>query len=124
MHVDRHDIAVLTGTAGTATTYSDITVAGRILGITIVLATSGQVVATGVITVKTHTTNQTVWTKTATGSRTVYPRAHTHTATGAVFATAAGQPVPQHFIAANEFLKVVVAGGGSARAATVRVFTD
>ena len=124
MHVDRHDIAVLTGTGSTATAYSVAAVSGRILGINIVLPTSGQVVSTGVITVKTNTTNQTVWTKTATGTRTVYPRAPTHTAAGAVFATAAGNPVPQHFIAANELLKVTVAGGGVAKAATIRVFTD
>lgn len=121
MHVDRYDLAILTGTGATATTVSASPARGRILAVTILLPTSGQVVSTGVITVKSVTTNQTFWTKTATGSRTVYPRAPTHTAAGAVFATSGGNPVPSYFTVANEHLKVTVAGGGVAKSATVRV---
>jgi hypothetical protein len=121
--LERHDIAILTGTGATATSYSGIA-NGSVMQIQILLPTSGQVVSTGVITVKGAVTNQTIWTKTATGSRTVAPRQPTLTAAGATFATAAGQPVASPFFVANEKIKVTVAGGGVAKTATIRIITS
>lgn len=120
----RHDITVTTATNGTATGTSTCEAWGRVLQIQIALPTSGQIVSTGVITVKGAVSNETIWTKTATGSRVVCPRKSTLTSAGAVFATAAGNPVPSYFHVANEKIKVVVAGGGVTKTGTVRVITD
>lgn len=123
----RTDIALTTTTAGTLTTYSVVPLAGRVHQIAIALATTNGITATATITISGETTGDTIWTKTATGTRVVCPRKATLTSAGATFATAAGNPVPQYFVVANERIKVVVAGGAAANATksgTVRVYTE
>lgn len=123
----RHDIPVTTTTGGTLTTYSVNPAFGRVHQIQILLATSNGLTATSVITVKGETTLDTIWTKTATGSRTVCPRKTTLTSQGAVFATSGGNPVPSYFVVSGERIQVSVAGGAAANAnksATIRVVTD
>lgn len=120
----RHDISITTATNGAVTTYSTLPAHGRVHQIAISLATSGQMAATGTITISGEVTGDTIWTKTATGSRCVAPRKPTLTSAGAVFATAAGNPVPQYFVVSGERIKVVVAGGGVTKTATVRVYTE
>lgn len=123
----RHDISLTTTTGGTLTTYSTNPAWGRVHQVAIVIATSAGIAATAVITVAGETTNDTIWTKAATGSRIVAPRKSTHTSAGAVFATSSGNPVPSYFVVSGERIKVTVAGGAAANASksgTVRVYTD
>jgi hypothetical protein len=120
----RHDISLTTTTGGTLTTYSANPAFGRVHQIAIVLPTSGSIVSTGVITVAGEVTGESIWNKTATGSRVVATRKATLTSAGAVFATSGGNPVPSYYVVSGERIKVTVAGGGSSKTATVRVYTD
>ncbi len=123
MQTFRQDIALVTSTTGGVTAYSSVNISARVLSVTVSLPTTNAIVATGVITVSSEVTGQTVWQKTATGSRTVAPKQKNYTNLGALFATGAGAPSPEFFYLGNERLKVVVAGGGSAKTGTVRVIT-
>ena len=112
-YAERHRLTLTTNASGDVTGFTPV-VTGRIVAI-IYTKTD---YATGVdFTITGENNGQTIWTElNVDASKTVAPRQPTHDTAGvASLYAAAGEPVEDHVVVAQERVKIVVASGGNAK---------
>ena len=121
MQVERHVVSITTDASGDATAYTPVTT-GRVLGVRVVVPGSGGIESTSDITITAEATGESILTLTnQNGSGSFYPRVGVHDAAGAA-ATLDGTRLLRDSVAvANDRVKIVVAQGGNAKAATIHV---
>lgn len=118
-YAERHAVAVTTDSSGDFTGYTP-TITGRIIA---VIYTKVDF-ADGVdFTITADVTGQNIWTEsTVNAAKTVAPRQPTHSQVGvASLLVAAGEPVEDYIVVANERVEVVVADGGDTKTGTITV---
>lgn len=119
MHAEVHVVSVTTAADGTATAYTPV-VTGRVWSISYVKNDF----AAGVdFTITAERAGETLWTEVdVNASKTVLPRAATHSTAGvAALYAAGGSAVLDPFVVANDRVKIVIAQGGNAKSGTFYV---
>lgn len=116
MHIHEEAVAVLTAADGSGTFYST-NVTGIILGIRVVVPGSGGIEATSDLTItKERTGEQILTVANVNGSNSYYPRVITNKAADGTV-EAASDYIGLH----SDRVKIIIAQGGNAKAATVYV---
>lgn len=118
-YAERHVVTLTTDGSGDATGYTP-TVTGRVSAIHYVKTDF----ATGVdFTITSEATGQSIWTELNVDASTVRaPRQPIHGQDGtASLYAAAGEPVEDHIVLANDRVKIVIANGGATKTGTFHV---
>ena len=112
-YAERHVVSVTTAADGSATAYSPI-VNGRLAAIHYIKTDFAN---GSTMTVSSEATGQILWTQTGVNATaSVAPRQPTHSSAGAAaLYAAAGAAVNDHFVLANDRLKIVIASGGNSK---------
>jgi len=119
MRADVHTVELTTAADGTATGYTPV-VSGRVWSITYAKTDF----AAGVdFTITAERAGETLWTEAdVNASKTVLPRAATHSTAGvAALYAAGGAAVLEPFVVANDRVKIAVAQGGASKVGTFYV---
>jgi len=119
MHAERHTVTVTTNADGDGTGYTP-PVTGRIVSIVYEKVDF----ANGVdVTITAEATGETIWAEENVNASTKRaPRQATHSTAGvAALYAAAGQPVLDEIVVANDRIKVVVAQGGNVKSGKFHV---
>ena len=119
MYAERHTVALTTISAGTVTGYTPV-ITGRIK--TIIYTKDDFAVGVD-FTITVEGTGEGVWTEANVDASTVRaPRQPTHSQVGvASLYAAAGEPVEDHIVVANDRIKIVIAQGGDTKSGTFDV---
>lgn len=120
MHAARETVSLTTDGSGAATGYTN-NVTGRILGVHYVKPGSGGFDNGVSLTVTLEATGESVVVITSNTSLNTYPRVGVQDATGAAATLDGTRLMRTEVVACNDRVKVVVAGGGSAKTGTVYV---
>lgn len=118
-YAERHTVSVTTIADGSATAYSPV-ITGRIHSVTYTKTDFTDGVD---FTITLEATGQTVWTQSnVNATATVAPRiATTDTGGAASLYAAAGEPVEDYLVAANDRVKIVIAAGGDTKTGTFTI---
>ena len=118
-YAERHTVSVTTIADGSATAYSEV-ITGRIHSMTYTKTDFTDGVD---FTITLEATGQTVWTQSnVNATATVAPRiATTDTAGVASLYAAAGEPVEDYLVAAEDRVKIVIAAGGDTKTGTFTI---
>ena len=120
MYAEKPSVAVVTDADGAFTGYSP-NVTGRVLGIRVTVPGSGGIEATSDITITAEDTGEAILTLTnQNGSGSFYPRSQVHGITGTGLTMDGTRLLVEPLTLVNDRIKVVVAQGGNAKAATIR----
>ena len=117
MYATRHTVTVTTATGGAATEYTP-KIYGRLFAISYVKTDFTNGVD---FTITTETTGQNLWVDTnIDATETVAPRQPCHNSLGVArfYNDDGDEPVLDHFVIADERIKIVIASGGDAKVGT------
>ena len=121
-YAERHAVTLVTDASGDVTGYTPV-VSGRISAVVYTKTdydNGVDFVVTG------DDTGQTIWSETnVNASKTVAPRQPVHDTAGvASLYAAAGEPVEDHIVVAQERIKIVVAQGGNTKTGKITVIVE
>ena len=121
-YAERHEVTLTTDASGDVTGYTPV-VSGRISAVIYTKTdfdNGVDFVVTGELT------GQTIWSENnVNASKTVAPRQPIHDTAGVVsLYAAAGEPVEDHIVVAQERIKIVVAQGGNVKTGQVTVIVE
>ena len=114
MYATKHVVTIAVAADGSGEGFTPV-VNGRVLAISYIKPSAGGYADTVGFDITTEDSAVVIWDEdNVTASKTVFPRAGTHTTAGvaAVYA-AAGEPVLDYIPIVNERIKIAVANGGS-----------
>lgn len=123
-YIERHTVSVTTDASGDATAYTEQPVNGYIHSIAYTKHATTPFDAGVDFDVTLEDSGVVVWNEDdVDASAHPYPRAATHDTVGvASLYAAAGEPVEDRIVVANERIKIVVAAGGNAKVGTFDIW--
>lgn len=122
MNPQRHVVAITTDAAGAGTGYSPV-VSGEIVSVRYVKTDYDNGVT---FAITAEATGETIWGEAAVNaSATRAPRQATHTTAGAAsLYAAAGSPVNDRIVLANDRVKIVISSGGNVKSGTFHIILE
>ena len=123
MYAERHVVTVVTDADGAATAYTSVPVTGRLLSIQYVKDGTAPYTDGVDFVVTGNITGLVLWDEDNVNASCLRaPRQPTHDNLGvASLHAAGGEPVEDHYVLANEQIKIVIAAGGATKTGTFNI---